>query len=209
MRAKFLMTSWYSAVGLALLALMCAAQDPATTSLEQRLRRGDSDAYREVERDKRLDMVPTLEELANRPNSGVSPEIALGRLGVKKYLDRIIEEMIAPTNSATYARYRKGLYKNDPSLAELKTIQFACDKLGLIKDKSTVKYLIQMLDYKGDLMDRVRAHGQFVTRPQTMAGTALWEMHLENAPTNMPFRVDEGFIKAWKQWWEQNKDKYP
>jgi hypothetical protein len=34
-------------------------------------------------------------------------------------------------------------------------------------------------------------------------------MQLENAPTNKPFRVDEDFIKAWKLWWEQNKDKYP
>lgn len=211
MKKSGVMTRLILLLELPVLSALCFGQQLPATSLEERLRRSERDAFRQVMDEKRVDLIPVLEELASKPQSGELPRIALGRLGVKKYVDEALQELLAPTNSAAYARYYREFYRDDPGMAEQTTIERACDKLGMMRDKSTVKYLVAMLDYKGDTSKFIRRGRDYVlgASPQTMAGTALWRMQLEDAPTNMPFRADESFIKAWKQWWEQNKDKYP
>jgi hypothetical protein len=208
MKMKALLTKCWIFMILCGPVARCQEQLAEKMSLEQRVRRGEREAYKEVIRDHRVDLIPVLEEQASKSTSDDWPRIALGGLGVSKYVDEVVQELVAPTNTAAYVRYGER-YRHDPAYAELMTIERACNKLAMMRAKSSVKHLIEMLDYQGDVLKRVKAGRSVVARPQTMAGTALWRMQLENAPTNKPFRVDEDFIKAWKLWWEQNKDKYP
>jgi hypothetical protein len=115
---------------LIIVASLCSGQQPASTNSEHRLRRFEWSAYQEAMQEQRTDLIPVLEELAGKPGSGDPPRIALAKLGVKKYLDEIVEELISPTNTARYAYYRRvGSGSTNPAWAEAKTIEQACDKL--------------------------------------------------------------------------------
>ena len=175
-----------------------------TVTLEQRLRAYERDAYREVVREKRVDLIPLLEELRRGESDGLTVQVALAGLGVKKYRDEIVQELINPTNTVAYAYFLKTGF-SDPTAAKLQTISGACSKLARLRDKSLVKYLIATLDYR-DV--RIAPNQRLGAAPFQSAGFALWSMHLEDAPPNSPLRINEAYMSAWKGWWEKHKEEY-
>jgi hypothetical protein len=135
--------------------------------------------------------------------------MALAKLGVKKYLDEIVAE-VAPTNSALFAAYQNGqpVGPSDPMVMRVvnyNALAHALEKLAYIRNPSTVKivaaflYNTQSFRFAPDVPPGW---------PSGAAGRALRQM-VDNPPTLPAVHTGEEEDRAWQQWWEQNKDKYP
>jgi hypothetical protein len=190
-----------------------AGSDASTQAetLEHRVNRGDWDAFREAANANRKDLIPALEKFAD---DAVAKK-ALAKLGVRKYLDEIISELTV-TNSGRYARVLKDNLEigeprtNAEALAEWRTRMAVFDDLAYIGDKSTVKVIAAYLyvkEWKKPFAGKDVGFGP----PSLQAAYTLEKMNLENAPDvrKIAYPSAENVIKAWQQWWEQNKDKYP
>jgi hypothetical protein len=196
---------------------VCLGQ--SNDSLEQRVNRGDPEAFLQAGNEGRKDLIPILENFANMstdPLDGdrIKARMALAKLGVKKYLADFVADWTS-TNSPTFKFYKEnseGLRDADTE-AELATKFKTMHRLIYIGDKSTVKFIAADL-YNTSKPDRHRLSDNLLesrTPIAWLAAKALSHMNLENAPRPGPEPDPEwlNYIEAWKMWWEQNKDKYP
>jgi hypothetical protein len=182
-----------------------------TETLEQRVQRGDGYAFREAADANRKDLIPALEKYASDPTA----RKALAKLGVRKYLDEIISELTT-TNSARYASNLKNYLEmgepleNAQALAEWWTRMSVFNDLAYIGDKSTVKVIASYL-YVKEWKKPFAGNDVGFDPPSFQAVVTLEKMNLENAPDarKLAYPSVENMVKAWQQWWEQNKDKYP
>lgn len=206
---------------------ICRGSQAQTETLEQRVARGDGDAFIEAANHDRYDLIPALEKFSD----DTTAQKALARLGVKQYVDLFVKQLTDATNTDLYAYYRSR-EQRDPKTAEYLTKISALRNLPYIHDKSTVRAIVSELDDT----NRPPSHSEHIARqaPCEMAVLTLEGMGLENAPVvdkvkpaendadraaiekwmrehpgQGPFATPEEKITAWKKWWEQNKGKYP
>ncbi len=206
---------------------ICQVSQAQTETLEQRVARGDGDAFIEAANHDRYDLIPALEKF---PDDTIAQK-ALARLGVKQYVDLFVKQLTDTTNTDLYAYYRSR-EQRDPKSAEYLTKISALRSLLYIHDKSTVRTIVSELDDT----NRPPPVSQHIARqaPSDMAVLTLERMGLENAPVvdkvksgdtraeqeafekwveehpgQGPTATPEEHLAAWKKWWEQNKDKYP
>jgi hypothetical protein len=137
-------------------------------------------------------------------------KMALAKLGVKKYLDETIAELTT-TNSVLFEAHMKngGCPFSSEEMrvqcAKMKTLETAFKKLAYIRNPSTVKIVAQFL-YSTE---------SFHTAPDvptwTASGFAIFTLRqmVDNPPQTPVEYTHDARVKAWQQWWEQNKDKYP
>ncbi|MGO9244960.1 MAG: hypothetical protein ACLPT4_04405 [Verrucomicrobiia bacterium] len=206
---------------------ICQVSQAQTETLEQRVVRGDGDAFIEAANHNRYDLIPALEKFSD----DTTAQKALARLGVRQYVDLFVKQLTDTTNTDLYAYYRSR-EQLDPKTAEYMTKVNALRNLLFIHDKSTVRAIVSELDDT----NRPPSHSQHIARqaPDESAVLTLERFGLENAPVvdkvkpaendadraviekwmrehpgEGPFATPEEKIAAWKKWWDQNKDKYP
>lgn len=141
----------------------------------------------------------------------LNARMALAKLGVKEYLDEILLEATNPTNSPVYKEAEQ--YATfAPSRGDALWIQMkAFQKLAYVKDRSTVKTLASFLYGRENAEGAIVGGDVIFLAPSEMAMQTLAQI-VDNPPKTDPWPSDETHdarIKAWQQWWEQNKGKYP
>jgi hypothetical protein len=144
-------------------------------------------------------------------------KMALAKLGVKEYRDEIVSELTT-TNSTNFRTTYRELTElagvsRDKAVQDAKysTQLDALQKLAYINDSSTIKYIAPLLYDTTDpspkpapgAMDRV-----VLSSLAQLAVHTLKQM-VRPLPSNVQGVTDMDEIRAWQQWWEQNKDKYP
>lgn len=206
-----------------------------TESLEQRIAQADGSAILEAADRGRSDLIPALEDLAaakdfSPVSTATTARKALGKLGVRKYVDSFVKELVDSTNSESYVYW---LDKRDGDSMEAKyfTRIEALKTLLYLGDKSTVRAIASALS---DTERPAKSSHVIYDSPALMAAWTLTKMNLENPPDvdkvkfpsteverdilrkwiedhpgQDPFASAEERIAAWQRWWEQNKDKYP
>jgi hypothetical protein len=198
------------------------ASDTSKPALITRIQRADEDAILEAGNSGDSLYVPALEIQAGGRAADrrvIAAKMALAKLGIKSYLDETVAELTT-TNSALFRSYREsdgffGSPKADADRqAQYLTQEKAFEKLAYIKDRSTVKLIIPFLYAKENPEDYIH-HGGFDMvvnqSPSESAMSALAQI-VENPPViHLPGNSDDHSVrlKAWQQWWQQNKDKYP
>jgi hypothetical protein len=196
--------------------------------LVERIKKGETSAILEVGRSGDKSFIPQLESMARPSDSELSPDelkgmdpqqaervkeamrrpmynepsavnarMALAKIGVKEYLDEIVSELTT-TNSRAY---KAELHYYPADHARLMTQYNALKALLYVNNPSTVKYIASELY---DTYDPNKGNTSDVIRPvpAVEAAEALRKM-LGTGPS------DTSDIATWKQWWEQNKAKYP
>jgi hypothetical protein len=136
--------------------------------------------------------------------------MALAKLGVKKYLDEAIAELTT-TNSALFAYYMtSGMCpfaseEGRKECATMHTQETAFKKLAYIRNPSTVKIVAQFL-YSTEHFPLAPD-----VPPWWASGAAVRALRqmVDNPPALPAVHTGEEEDRAWQQWWEQNKDKYP
>jgi hypothetical protein len=192
---------------------VCSSQE--TNALEQRVKRWDVVAIRQAADQGHTEMIPALESAANASVDPDEPvriwaKAALAKLGVRKYMDETVAELTT-TNSELFAFYMKNgicAYPSQESrvaCATERTQETAFKKLAYIHDPSTVKIVAQFL-YSTE-------HFQFSpdVPPWWASGYAYMTLRqmVDNPPALPTVHTHEEEVRAWQQWWKQNKDKYP
>jgi hypothetical protein len=131
--------------------------------------------------------------------SAVNARMALAKLGVQEYLDEIVSEL---TTTNSYA-YKAELHysPSNSDHARLMTQYHALKELLYVNNPSTIKYIASLLY---DPYNPNKGNTSDVIWP-VPAGEAAETLHqmLGTGPS------DTTDIAAWKNWWQQNKDKYP
>jgi len=206
---------------------ICQGSQAQTETLEQRVARGDGDAFIEAANQNRYDLIPALEKFSD----DTTAQKALARLGVKQFVDLFVKQLTDTTNTDLYAYYRSR-EQRDPKTAEYLSKISALRNLLYIHDKSTVRAIVSELD---DTNRPPRLARDMVC--EAPAAEAVWileRMGLENAPVvdkvksgdtraeqeafekwmeqhpgQGPTASPEEHLAAWKKWWDQNKAKYP
>jgi hypothetical protein len=144
-----------------------------------------------------------VKEAMRRPTydepSAVSARMALAKIGVKDYLDEMVSELTT-TNSHAY-NAQLHYYSGSPDHARLMTQSHALKALLYVNNPSTVKYIASVL-YDTYDPNRGNTSDAIQPVPAVEAAETLRQM-LGTGPS------DTTDIAAWKNWWEQNKDKYP
>jgi predicted membrane-bound mannosyltransferase len=216
-------------------ALLIARVAQSAEPLEQRIAQRDVNAILQAADQNRTDLVSTLESIANDSNfapwsSQTAARKALGRLGVKKYVDTLLKELTDPTNSEAYVYWRTKQFENKTQASYLTKTE-ALKSLGYIRDKSTVRAIVSELDdtnvppsspdviYDTPALVAVWTLERMglenapvvdkVTSGDTRAEQEAFEKWMEQHPGQAPTASPEEHIAAWKKWWQQNKDKYP
>jgi HEAT repeat protein len=202
---------------LVLLSLACQSvcRADGTNALEQQVRHQDVPAIKAAGSQGRTDLIPPLEANANMSADPDEPvriwaKAALAKLGAKKYLDEAVTELTT-TNSELFTFYMRNGICAYPSkegrvaCATKRTQETAFEKLAYIRNPSTVKVVAQFL-YSTE-------HYQFSTDepPWWTSGAAVRALRqmVDNPPTLPAVHSGEEEDRAWQQWWEQNKSKYP
>jgi hypothetical protein len=191
-----------------------------TVSLEQRVAKGETDAFLQAADEGRKDLIPTMEKYAEYPadpREGVriKARMALAKLGVPKYLDAIVAEL---TNTIVDAREPNGAAPSRAAKhARILAQTDAFRELAYVKNRSTVRVIASFLYAKETPLDYVDGAEPGSTdlwvldTPSQMAMKTLAQI-LDNPPKiDIPDNAytHDARVKAWQQWWEQNKDKYP
>jgi hypothetical protein len=176
------------------------SQTPQT--LEQRIAAGDPDAFIEAADANRKDLIPEIEKFGGDS----AAQKALAKLGVKKYLDEILLEATDPTNTpaAMATMSRPGVPGFPPKHVGLEVQMRAFKKLAYVKDRSSVRVIASFLYAKENPEDYVERGGfdMVVYEPPSRMAMKTLAQIVDNPPASRD-------VKAWQQWWEQNKDKYP
>jgi hypothetical protein len=185
-----------------------------------RIQSADEDAILEAGKSGDADYIPALEKQASgriTDRRVIAAKTALAKLGVKWCLDEILLELNDPTNSPVY-RAHSTLYGSPPGRYEAIRIRNAAfGKLQYVNDRSTIKVVASFLYTKENPMDYVEGAEPgstdvvFFEWPSEVAMKVLAQI-VDNPPTiNIPDNAytHDARVKAWQQWWEQNKDKYP
>ena len=116
---------------------------------------------------------------------------ALAKLGVKRYLDEILVELMNPTNSMVFRVWHTGGYRIQVQ---------ALKKLAYVNDRSTVKLVAKFLHATES--PNLTEPSDVARSPLAAHALAALRVMVDNPPATNDF-------KLWQQWWEQNKDKYP
>jgi hypothetical protein len=224
---KILLNVTGAMILLTTLLPVCEKSYAQTETLEQRVARGDGDAFIEAANRNRYDLIPALE----KSSEDSTAQMALARLGVKQYVDVFVRQLTDTTNSNAYAYYRSRELR-DPKTAEYMTKVNALRSLLYINDKSTVRAIVSELDDTNrpprlarDLVCEPPCAGAVQTLERmglenapvvdkvktgdTRAEQEAFEKWMEQHPGQGPTATPEEHLAAWKKWWEQNKDKYP
>jgi hypothetical protein len=130
-------------------------------------------------------------------------QMALAELGVNKYLDEIIYELVGTNSPAFKAAKRGSMGMLSAAAPDYHTRSAALQKLAYIGNPATVKFIGPVLYETSDPYPRAPETRDVVvyTGLATYASDALSKI-ITNGPTT-------GGVNAWQKWWEQNKDKYP
>lgn len=192
---------------LAAWQLSSFAAGEAPESLEQRVGRGEARAFIEAADLGRKDLIPAIEKFAADETWA---RTTLAKLGMRKYLDEIIGELITPTNSAAF---RNRVCPNPlrdirPEIEAHLTRLEALKKIAYMRDPSTVKIVAALL-YSAEPAPEPDCDVTYAPIRYEAALT-LSVMNQTRKLTNAPqakFPVVN--LADWQQWWEQNKDKYP
>jgi hypothetical protein len=212
---------------LTILLPVCQDSYAQAETLDHRVARGDGNAFIEAANHNRYDLIPALEKF---PDDSTA-QMALARLGVKRYVDLFVKQLTDTTNADLYAYYRNR-EQRDPKTAEYMTKVNALRSLLYINDKSTVRVIVSELDDTN--RPPMLAQDVICEPPSAGAVRTLERMGLDNAPVvdkvksgdtraeqeafekwveqhpgQGPTASPEEHLAAWKKWWEQNKDKYP
>lgn len=192
---------------------LCSAEQ--TNALEQQVKQQDLAAIKAAGSQGRTDLIPSLEVTVNMSADADEPiriwaKAALAKLGVKKYLEETVAELTT-TNSGLFAAKMNGycgIYNSQQlrvACAKMRTMETAFETLAYIHNPSTVKIVAQFL-YSTE-------HYQFSTDvpPWWASGAAVRALRqmVDNPPALPAVRTGEEEDRAWQQWWEKNKDKYP
>jgi hypothetical protein len=189
----------------AISSLACAGERPE--SMEARIDGGEVRAFIDAADLGRKDLIPAIER-----HAGDEPwaRAALAKLGVRKYLDEILLEATGPTNHLVHGENAK-YPVSTPSKHDRLLVQMdAFKKLAYIKNRSTVKILAAFL-YVVENPDDYHESEVFFPLPSEKAMEILPTI-VDNPPIiNLPAisETHDARVKAWQQWWEKNKDKYP
>jgi hypothetical protein len=179
-----------------------AQTPPKPPTLEQRVADGDPSAFIEAADTNRKDLIPAIEKFGGDS----AAQKALAKLGVKKYSDEILLEATDPTNSpaARLTMAQPGVPGFPPKHVGLEVQMRAFKKLAYVKDSSTIRTLASFLYAKENPEDYVERGGfdMVVYEPPSRMAMKTLAQVVDNPPANRD-------VKAWQQWWEQNKDKYP
>jgi hypothetical protein len=166
---------------------------------------------RDVEILKRERERPRFDPIAN------AAKMALAKLGVKEYLDEIVSELTTTNSISFRATYREltdlagASAENATRDATYSTQWEAFPKLEYINDPSTIKHIAPFLYDTADRSPKpVTGAMDIVINPSLaqLAVHALKQM-VKPLPNNVQGVTDMEEIRAWQQWWEKNKDKYP
>jgi hypothetical protein len=188
------------------------ATDKTKAAMLEGVRRGEYAAILEAGRTGDTNLIPYLQtQITGTPTdpSTEAATMALAKLGVKKYLDDIVAEF-APTNSALFAAYRTGqmVGSSDPTVTHVTNyhaLANAFGKLAYIRNRSTVKIVAAFLYNTESFYNAPDVPPSW---PSGTAVRALRQM-VDNPPGLPAVHTGEEEDRAWQQWWEQNKDKYP
>ena len=188
------------------------ATDKSKAAMLEGVRRGEYSAILEAGRTGDTNLIPYLRaQITGEPTDPPTEAatMALAKLGVKKYLDNIVAE-VAPTNSALFAAYQNGqpVGSSDPTVMHIincHALEKAFEKLAYIRNPSTVK-LVAAFVYNTESF--YNAPDVPPSRPSGAAARALRQL-VGNPPALPPVYTGDEEERAWQQWWEQNKDKYP
>jgi hypothetical protein len=209
----------------------CLAQTSSSTTetprkaetLDERVKRGEPNAFKEAADQGRRDLIPLIERFADSGNpadgSRIWTRAALAKLGVKQYLDETVTELTT-TNSALYRSYRASdAFHGTPPreadrVAVYETQQKAFEKLAYIKARSTVKLVVPFVYAEENPEDYIHSGGSDVVVDQPPSELAMWTLAqiVDNPPATSPLKTNlthNARVEIWQQWWEQNKDKYP
>jgi hypothetical protein len=143
--------------------------------------------------------------------SSEAAKMALAKLGVKKYLDEAVAELTT-TNSALFQAYKvrhlNGASSEESAVERAKydAQEQAFEKLAYINDPSAIKFIGPFL--YDTRTAPFRGTDFFLATPAQLAVLTLRKM-IQPLPSDANGTLDADDIRAWQQWWEQNKDKYP
>jgi hypothetical protein len=128
---------------------------------------------------------------------------ALAKLGVRKYLDEIVEELTTTNSRAFKAEERSNAGSRPPAVPGYQTRSRALEKLGYIADPATIKFI-------GPLLNDMRNPYPYVPGARDLVvGTRLGEYAVKALRQVVKDGPATDDVTAWQQWWEQNKNKYP
>ena len=130
-------------------------------------------------------------------------QMALAKLGVRKYLDEIIYELVGTNSPAFRVEQRGSAGMARTAVPDYRSRSKALEKLAYIGDPATVKFIGPCLYETSNPYPRPpEATDAVIARSlASYAAEALGKI-VTNGPAI-------GSIEAWQQWWEQNKQKYP
>jgi hypothetical protein len=208
MKAKtlFQFIPLFVAIGTTLLSVN-SSFGQSTDSLEQRLAKREIKAIKEAGESGMANLIPLLEEIYNQSASQYDAtrpwsQKALAKLGVKKYRDEILEQLINPTNTSLYEAHLVRSTHGDSDAAIWLTQADAFRALAYVNDKSTVAVIASFLSETNQpprSIDVIR---------ESSAAMASWTLARMDviAPPEKPFLMQR--VNLWQNWWELHKDYY-
>lgn len=127
-------------------------------------------------------------------------KLELAKAGVQQFLDEIVGELVSPTNSTGFVSQ-----PTHSSEEEIAVRSRAFEKLAYVGNRSTVGVVASFLSDTTHPIPKPTGvrHMSYAE----MAANALSQI-VSNPPPAASFSAQDK-IRAWQQWWEQNKDKYP
>ena len=127
-------------------------------------------------------------------------KLELAKSGVQHFLQGIVEELVAPTNSPSFTSQAN--HSSDDAVA-IRSKAF--EKLAYIANPSTVRVVASFLSDTTHPPSKPM-DVRYVSYAE-MAANALSQIVTNCPPTAALSAQDK--IRVWRQWWEQNKGKYP
>jgi hypothetical protein len=188
------------------------ASGKINAALLERVGRGEYSAILEAGRTGDTNLIPYLQaQITGEPTDPPTEaaKMALAKLGVRKYLDQIVAEVALP-NSALFAAYQNGqpVGASDPTVMRVvnyHALEKAFEKLAYVRNRSTVKIVAAFLYNTESFYNAPDVPPSW---PSGAAVRALRQM-VDNPPALPAVHTGEQEDRAWQQWWEKNKDKYP
>ncbi len=117
-------------------------------------------------------------------------------------LEEIMTELVSPKESAAFTAQTNHMAAQEPEVAVRSK---AFTRLAYIANRSTVRQVASFLTDTTHPPQKP-TDVRYVSYAE-MAADTLSQM-VTNAPPTTNFSAQDK-IRAWQQWWEQNKDKYP